>query len=62
MGLNFPHSLTEDFRNTSAEYPYRFVEFDDSMIVGFGDANNAATLWKLKVKKNNLFSLANNHA
>ena len=49
-GLNFPHSLTKDFRNTSYEYPYRFIEFNNSMIVGFGDAINASTLWQLKFK------------
>jgi hypothetical protein len=50
-GLNFPHSLTEDFRNTSTEYPYKFIKFNNSMIVGFGDAWNADTLWQLKVKE-----------
>ena len=48
-GSKFPNNLTNDFRNTSAEHPYRFVEFDNTMIVGFGDANNAATLWQLKI-------------
>ena len=37
-GLSFPNSLTEDFRNSPMEYPYRFKEFDNSIIVGFGDA------------------------
>lgn len=48
-GANFTNTLTNDFRNTAYEYPYRFVEFDNSMIVGFGDASNAATLWQLRV-------------
>ena len=48
-GLNFPHSLTEDFRDTSVEYPYKFKKFNNSIIVGFGDGRNASTLWQLKV-------------
>ena len=48
-GVNFPNTLTNDFRNTPTEYPYRFVEYDNTMIVGFGDASNAATLWQLSI-------------
>lgn len=48
-GSNFPNSLTNDFRNSPAEYPYKFLEFDNTMIVGFGGASNAATLWQLRL-------------
>ena len=32
----------DSFRNTAAEYPYRLIEWNGDLTVGFGDAEVAA--------------------
>ena len=39
-GLNFPHTIANNFRHTVEEYVYRFVEWNDSLIVGFGEGKH----------------------
>ncbi len=48
-GRSYSHTLTDSFRHAVAEYPYRFVEWNNSVVVGFGDTLGAATLWQLKI-------------
>ena len=48
-GENYPHSLTKDFRKSSSEHPYKFIKWDNTMVVGFGDAKNASVLWQLNI-------------
>jgi hypothetical protein len=49
-GPNFPHTLTDSFRSTAAEYPYRLIEWNGDVIAGFGDALGAAQVWRLPLR------------
>jgi len=33
-------------RDATAEYPYRMIEWKGQLVVGFGDAPNAAQIWR----------------
>ena len=44
-GEHYPHTLTGDLRNTAAEYPYRMIEWNGQMAIGFGDALGASQVY-----------------
>ena len=44
-GAKFPHTLTGYWGYATAEYPYRMIEWNNKMVVGFGDDLGAAQLY-----------------